>query len=367
MKYYLDLFSPETVKAFVASDQSISGFRSRQRNVAERIHHGDRLLCYVTRLSRWIGILEVIDGPFEDSLPIFYADSDPFIIRFHVKPVAWLDFETSIPIHEAKIWNTLSFTKGHKKDTSSWTGKVRASLNELSESDGKFLEQELMRQVQELHKYSLTDSEKKRIKTHRVRTGTNQEIEVVVPDEEEEKEGKHAEPSIRESIKVQAKLCEIGERMGYKIWIPKNDRNKILLSWKPEQGTLLENLPLNYDDTTLSTIEQIDVIWLKSRSIIRVFEVEHTTSIYSGILRMADLMALQPNMDIKAHIVAPEDRREKVLQEIKRPVFSLLEKGPLANSCSYLSYEAIDSLYKEKLIHHMTDSVLEEFAEYSEV
>jgi hypothetical protein len=27
--------------------------------------------------------------------------------------------------------------------------------------------------------------------------------------------------------------------------------------------------------------------------------VEHTTSIYSGILRMADLLALQPNMDIR--------------------------------------------------------------------
>lgn len=42
----------------------------------------------------------------------------------------------------------------------------------------------------------------------------------------------------------------------------------------------------------------------KEKTIIRVFEVEHTTSIYSGILRMADLMALQ-NLNIKTHIVAP--------------------------------------------------------------
>ena len=38
---------------------------------------------------------------------------------------------------------------------------------------------------------------------------------------------------------------------------------------------LLERLPLNYDDTTLRTIEQIDVLWLKGRSIRRAFEVEH--------------------------------------------------------------------------------------------
>jgi len=55
------------------------------------------------------------------------------------------------------------------------------------------------------------------------------------------------------------------------------------------------------------------------------FEVEHTTSIYSGILRMADLMALQPNLNIRAHIVAPFDRKDKVLQEISRPVFAFLE------------------------------------------
>ena len=64
-------------------------------------------------------------------------------------------------------------------------------------------------------------------------------------------------------------------------------------------GVLLDVLPLNYDETTLRTIEQIDVLWLKRRSIVRAFEIEHTTAVYSGILRMADLLALQPNMDIK--------------------------------------------------------------------
>ncbi len=364
MKYYLDLFSPETAAAFMKSDQTVSGFRQRQQKAAERIVPGDHLICYMTRVSRWIGILEVVDGPFESAVPIFYPDTDPFIVRFHVKRIAWLDIEKSIPIHEDKIWNTLSFTKGHKKESSSWTGKVRASLTELSEHDGKIIEKELLIQLQNGTSYPLTEIDKRRIKTHIVRIGSNQQVEVIVPDEEEEKP---AEPAVRQSIQMQAKLCQIGERMKYKIWVPKNDRGKIAKFWKPDSETLLDNLPLNYDETTLSTIEQIDVLWIHSRSIIRAFEVEHTTSIYSGILRMADLMALQPNMDIKAHIVAPEERRDKVLHEIKRPVFSLLERGPLANSCSYLSYEAIDSLYKEKLVHHMTDSVLEEFAEYSEI
>ena len=44
---------------------------------------------------------------------------------------------------------------------------------------------------------------------------------------------------------------------------------------------------------------------------VRTFEVEHTTSIYSGLLRLADLVALQPNIDIKLHIGAPDHKRER--------------------------------------------------------
>jgi hypothetical protein len=102
------------------------------------------------------------------------------------------------------------------------------------------------------------------------------------------------------------------------------------------------------------------------RAIQRAFEVEHTTSIYSGILRMADLLALQPNMDIKLHIVAPYARREKVFTEIRRPVFSFLDRGPLAESCTYISYESLRELAGEKLLAHLSDSVLEEVAEEAE-
>lgn len=125
----------------------------------------------------------------------------------------------------------------------------------------------------------------------------------------------------------------------------------------------LDVLPLNYDDTTIKTIEQIDVLWLKGRSIVRAFEVEHTTSIYSGILRMADLLALQPNMDIKLHIVAPSDRREKVFTEIHRPVFSLLDRGPLSDTCTFISYDSIRELSLLKHLTHLSDSVLDEYAE----
>lgn len=60
MKYYTDLFSPETYQAFSNSDRTISGFRKRQKTFVQRLEVGDKLICYVTRISRWFGVLEVI-------------------------------------------------------------------------------------------------------------------------------------------------------------------------------------------------------------------------------------------------------------------------------------------------------------------
>ncbi len=154
--------------------------------------------------------------------------------------------------------------------------------------------------------------------------------------------------------------------MGLKIWLPRNDRSGVLSEWDAEKDDLLESLPLNYDETTIKTIEQIDVLWLRRRAIIRAFEVEHTTSIYSGILRMADLLALQPNMNIKLHIVAPYARRDKVFQEIQRPVFSLLDEAPLSKRCTFLSYDSIQEISRLRHVEYLLDSVLDEYAEEAE-
>ncbi len=82
--------------------------------------------------------------------------------------------------------------------------------------------------------------------------------------------------------------------------------------------------------------------------------------------RMADLLALQPNMNIKLHIVAPYTRRDKVFQEIQRPVFSLLDEAPLSERCTFLSYDSIREIADLKQGAHLADSVLDDFAEEAE-
>ena len=64
---------------------------------------------------------------------------------------------------------------------------------------------------------------------------------------------------------------------------------------------IINELPRQFDDATNKTIELIDVLWLQGNAIIAAFEVEHTSSIYSGILRMSDLVSMQPNIKLNLY------------------------------------------------------------------
>lgn len=196
---------------------------------------------------------------------------------------------------------------------------------------------------------------------------TDKNVSVTIPTtvDEADIEGVDKD-SIRESMQIQALLAKIGTSMGCTIWLPKSDRGRVLKEWKPEEGQLVDDLPLGFTSATMKTIEQIDVIWLRKRSIVRAFEVEHTTSVYSGLLRMADLVALQPNINISLHIVAPAAKRDKVFQEIQRPVFSLLEGRKLSEICTYLSYDSIRQIGDLKHLAHLSDKVIEDYEESAE-
>ena len=68
-------------------------------------------------------------------------------------------------------------------------------------------------------------------------------------------------------------------------------------------------------------------------------------------------------MAINLHIVAPDDKRRKVMREIVRPVFSLLEHGPLYEKFTFLPYSAIDTLAATEHLGHMNETILEVYEE----
>lgn len=379
MAFYLDLFTPETWDAFRRHGGEISGFRQQQEGIARRIKPGDIFLCYLVRLSRWCGALEVTSGAFHGDSPIF-SEPDPFVVRFRVKPIVVLDPEKSLSIFEDYIWNRLSETKRVEKGTKGWAIPYRGSLRRMADSDGVLLLDLLRKQGEAEVAYPLTERDRRQLARKRVVRTLSGQVEVEVPevDDEEEVEASPAvhqnaqtpasvaesETEARQSIQMQAKLAQIGAKMGFRIWVPASDRSRVLeLIPTDIRDRFLDVLPLNYDDATLDTVKNIDVLWLKGRSMARAFEVEHTTAIYSGLLRMADLLALQPNMQIKLHIVAPEERSEKVRREIMRPVFSLLDNGPLYQKCTFLSYDTVEEIARLPHLHHTNDTILDDYEE----
>ena len=138
---------------------------------------------------------------------------------------------------------------------------------------------------------------------------------------------------------IQWLLAKIGHKFGCQVWIASNDQSKV---WKGQTLSELsiKSLPtLGLDSSSQKIIGLIDVVWLKgSKQIAAAFEIEHTTSVYSGILRMSDLVALSPNLNFPLYLVAPNKRMEKVRRELSRPTFQTLE---LHKRCGYFSDESL--------------------------
>lgn len=233
------------------------------------------------------------------------------------------------------------------------------------------LQEELTKQARDRREYPLSSYGRKLIEGKRtVDLPTGQAVVEIPSDEESIPEADSvimAPAEHRRSIKVQSRLVEIGVQLGFEIWLPANDRGGVLDVLGNEWSEhILPELPLNADDNTVDTVKRIDVLWLRGRTIIHAFEVEDTTAVYSGILRMSDLIALQPQFQIKLHIVAPGERREKVREQILRPTFTYMEGGPLAKICTFLSFEAVEEWGSKEDLRHMNDSIIQEYEEIME-
>ena len=124
---------------------------------------------------------------------------------------------------------------------------------------------------------------------------------------------------------IQAWLRDLGLALGYKVWIAANDRGRAYNGTTLAAGCL-ERLPPSIEEAAgAESIRLIDVLWLDAAGscVTAAFEVEHTTSIYSGIVRMLDL-ALSSDLHATGglFLVAPDGREDEVRNQLRRPAFS---------------------------------------------
>ena len=171
---------------------------------------------------------------------------------------------------------------------------------------------------------------KKTAKRISLKAQTESALEISIPEEED---SAHSQ--------AQNALIKLGKITGCSVWIASNDRNRSFHG-RTLGNECLKQLPsLGLSDEATRRISLIDIIWIKQNAPVCAFEVETTTSIYSGLLRMADLLSEVPALNVKLYIVAPRERQDRVRSELTRPTF---RKIGLNDFCKFIPLEELSTL-----------------------
>ena len=133
---------------------------------------------------------------------------------------------------------------------------------------------------------------------------------------------------------VQTLLAGIGHLKGYDVCVPDSDVNR--LDWSlTTRFPLRPTMPAGFDRVR-GILTEIDVIWVASggNSIEGLYEIEHSTPVYSGLLRFNDILLTDPKV-ARFSIVSNDTRRDLFSRQLFRPTF---RKSGLAELCSFLEY-----------------------------
>lgn len=145
---------------------------------------------------------------------------------------------------------------------------------------------------------------------------------------------------------IQSLIGSIGSIKDFNIWVPLKDR--INLDYNiVKKFNIEKHLPIEYFKIKY-ILEEIDVVWLKENRIFNLFEVEHTTPIYSGLLRFNDIHLTVSKID-KFGIVSNVERKNKFIKEINRPTFM---HSKLSEKVSFMEYSDI-FLWHNRLVNKL--------------
>ncbi|MFH1207145.1 MAG: hypothetical protein V1668_00885 [Patescibacteria group bacterium] len=143
-----------------------------------------------------------------------------------------------------------------------------------------------------------------------------------------------------EHDEMQWRLIRLGNKCHFDVWVPRADQNKEF------QGQRFKDLVIPEFHEALdipSYIKNIDTVWKLGLSIKSAFEIENTTQIFSGILRLSDLRALAPNSNYPLFIVADRSKKTRVFDQLQRPTFSN-EYLHLDRVVKFLGYDKVREL-----------------------
>ena len=132
-------------------------------------------------------------------------------------------------------------------------------------------------------------------------------------------------------------LAKIGQKVGCQVWIAINDHSRV---WQHERlGDLsLKTLPILTGSAFQRIVSRIDVLWFQHDKVVAAYEIEHTTDISTGLLRLYDLGVLFPGSVMSLCVVTPKDRLKRVQFELSRPIF---EGHEMRKLCTVISEDTL--------------------------
>jgi len=148
------------------------------------------------------------------------------------------------------------------------------------------------------------------------------------------------EEALRDHDSIMMVLSNIGKKFGLDIWLGETEvlRNQELLSGR----TINElNIP-GLNDIALDRLKHVDVIWLIRKKIpYALFEVEHTTDIRGGILRMSNILELVPHLNVRLTVVIPDEKVRHFNEVLKESSIKRLLEG---RSIYYVTYTELSHI-----------------------
>lgn len=172
----------------------------------------------------------------------------------------------------------------------------------------------------------------------------------------------------RRHAQIQIALVMIGESLGMRTFVAKNDQaisyNGKRLGEREDVVADLRDVPLlsNFGDAVRAG-SLIDCIWFRNgRYMPAVIEVEHSTGVTSGLTRMQGFLSNAPAVSSRYLIAAPDEDRQRVLRECARPQFKDLNPG-------FLPYSGVEEMHgllqRRRLKGAVTDGFIDAFVERS--
>lgn len=125
-------------------------------------------------------------------------------------------------------------------------------------------------------------------------------------------------------LQMQFLLARAGRALGCRVHVAANDRGRVWDGVPLASLALAELPPLGLPAEVEQTVGLIDVLWLDPAAprVVSAFEVEKSTSIYSGILRLLDLHRSAAARPDRLYLVAPDAREKEIQAQLCRPAFT---------------------------------------------